>query len=263
LSRSADINSRSVDINSHSVDINSRSTETDINNLKLSNMNKHAHATDYLPHTDSGILNWGDNFINGIDGKGLSYYGYPQDRYNHLVWQYNDYKTKYTAAQHSATSTKGDLDMKTAAHEALVKVIRQDVQQFFAHNPNLTPGDRDNLGLPNYDPKPTPVPDPTDVPEIVVKQPAPGIIEVYFKIAGSESRAKAYGIHGAEVAWAILDAPTVDWRDLTHSSFATHSPLKLTFEGPDRGKVLYFAVRWENSRGVKGPWTTIMSIIIP
>jgi hypothetical protein len=50
---------------------------------------------------------------------------------------------------------------------------------------------------------------------------------------------------------------------LTHSAFDTRSPLKLQFENDLRGKTLYFAMRWENTRGEKGPWSPIMSVIIP
>jgi hypothetical protein len=51
--------------------------------------------------------------------------------------------------------------------------------------------------------------------------------------------------------------------DLTNSSFDTHTPLTLEFADEDRGKVLYFALRWENTRGEKGPFGAIMNAIIP
>jgi hypothetical protein len=34
-------------------------------------------------------------------------------------------------------------------------------------------------------------------------------------------------------------------------------------EDPNRGKWLYFAARWENNRGKKGPWCEIMNTVIP
>jgi hypothetical protein len=37
----------------------------------------------------------------------------------------------------------------------------------------------------------------------------------------------------------------------------------LEFEGHDRGKTLWYAARWENTRGLKGPWSPIESVIIP
>jgi hypothetical protein len=53
------------------------------------------------------------------------------------------------------------------------------------------------------------------------------------------------------------------WSELTHSTFCTRAPLRLTFNGNERGKTLYFATRWENTRSVKGPWSEIMEAIIP
>ncbi|MDR0728658.1 MAG: hypothetical protein LBF19_00825, partial [Prevotellaceae bacterium] len=81
--------------------------------------------------------------------------------------------------------------------------------------------------------------------------------------AGSAGRAKPAGVHGAEIAWAILDTPPDDWGALTHSSFDTHTPFRLSFPGDDRGKTLYFALRWENTTGEKGLWSDIQSVIIP
>jgi hypothetical protein len=35
------------------------------------------------------------------------------------------------------------------------------------------------------------------------------------------------------------------------------------FENDQRGKTVYFALRWENTRGEKGPWSAIQIAIIP
>jgi hypothetical protein len=48
-----------------------------------------------------------------------------------------------------------------------------------------------------------------------------------------------------------------------HSSFATHPPFSLPFDLADTGKRLWYAARWENTTGQKGPWSEIMSVIIP
>ncbi|MDR0609502.1 MAG: hypothetical protein LBG58_15030, partial [Planctomycetaceae bacterium] len=63
--------------------------------------------------------------------------------------------------------------------------------------------------------------------------------------------------------WAILDTPPTKISDLTHSSFDTRSPLTLEFDEDQRGKCVYFCLRWENTRGIKGPWSEIISAIIP
>jgi hypothetical protein len=70
-------------------------------------------------------------------------------------------------------------------------------------------------------------------------------------------------VHGAEIGWGVLDEPPVNWSQLVHSSFDTASPFRLSFEGDQRGRRLYFALRWENTRGAKGPWSEIMDAVIP
>ncbi|MDR1865339.1 MAG: hypothetical protein LBR08_07185 [Bacteroidales bacterium] len=86
---------------------------------------------------------------------------------------------------------------------------------------------------------------------------------LYFRDYGSEKRGKPYGIHGAEVRWGIRDAPPADVDDLIRSEFATKSPYVLEFKESDRGKTVYLCTRWENNRGVKGPFGEITSAIIP
>ncbi|MDR1724124.1 MAG: hypothetical protein LBR84_09345 [Tannerella sp.] len=41
------------------------------------------------------------------------------------------------------------------------------------------------------------------------------------------------------------------------------SPITFTFTGEQRGQCFYFALRWKNTRGDKGPWSEIGSAVIP
>ncbi|AHF94767.1 hypothetical protein OPIT5_26275 [Opitutaceae bacterium TAV5] len=51
--------------------------------------------------------------------------------------------------------------------------------------------------------------------------------------------------------------------DLTRSGFDTRSPFTLNFDENQRGKTVYFALRWENTRGDKGPWSPITHAVVP
>ena len=108
----------------------------------------------------------------------------------------------------------------------------------------------------------TPAPVPETAPEAEIRFPAPSVIEIHFRNAGSDSKAKPSGVHGAEIRSAVLNNPPSKMEDLVHSSFDTSSPIRLTFDIDQRGKTLYFAVRWENTRGEKGPWSEIHNVII-
>ncbi|MDR0668043.1 MAG: hypothetical protein LBF90_05435, partial [Prevotellaceae bacterium] len=104
---------------------------------------------------------------------------------------------------------------------------------------------------------------PTTYVSSTVELPGPGRVIIHFRDAGSDRKAKPHGVHGAEIAWGLLDARPEDPTELPHSSFDTHSPFTLDFEGHDRHKTLYFALRWENTIGEKGPWNDIEETVVP
>jgi hypothetical protein len=85
----------------------------------------------------------------------------------------------------------------------------------------------------------------------------------FYDQGKKKSKAKPPGQHGVEIDWAILDAPPAAIKDLVNSAFDTHTPFTLEFDENERGKTVYFCLRWENTRGQKGPWSEIMSAIIP
>ena len=133
-------------------------------------------------------------------------------------------------------------------------------------NPLVTNADLLAMGMPERgDGERHPASVPKTSPAATVKTPGPGIVEIHFRdnSVDNPSHAKPPGVHGCEICWVVLDEPPVNWEQLVHSSFDTASPFRLTFEGDQRGRRLYFALRWENTRGEKGPWSEIQDTIIP
>jgi hypothetical protein len=61
----------------------------------------------------------------------------------------------------------------------------------------------------------------------------------------------------------IAGTPPVKIEELLHSAFATKNPLELVFDEDQRGKRVYFAVRWESGTVKKGPESEIYSAVIP
>jgi hypothetical protein len=44
---------------------------------------------------------------------------------------------------------------------------------------------------------------------------------------------------------------------------ATRSPHTVGYTSADRAKMVWYASRWINTRGEKGPWSEIVSAIVP
>jgi hypothetical protein len=130
-------------------------------------------------------------------------------------------------------------------------------------NPRISAEQLKEMGieLPSHDHTPAPVA--TTYPEARSDTSTLRLLKLFFHDAESTHKAKPKGQHGAEIRWMILEAPPQSVKELTNSAFDTNSPLTLEFDDTERGKTVYFCLRWENTRGQKGPWGEILSALIP
>jgi hypothetical protein len=221
------------------------------------------NSTNYLPRNDRKFLQWVINFLSRLFPS-LTRFSFPNDVYQDLAAKRDDFATKLDVAESPATRTKSAIDDKNVARETLESATRRAVQRSLAHNPDGTGKDHDDLGLPNYKTTRTPAPVAATYPDYDIDSGTIRRLTISFYDQGQKkSKAKPAGQHGAEIKWAISDTPIIDVVDLTNSSFDTHTPLTLEFQGHERGKTVYFCLCWENTRGDKGPWSEIMSAIIP
>lgn len=88
-------------------------------------------------------------------------------------------------------------------------------------------------------------------------------LEVNFWVKGAANRAKPAGYDGAVLVWDLLDAPPERPTDMAEHTMASRTPHLLEFDETDRGKTAYFALAWQNARGIRGPWSEIQSAIVP
>jgi hypothetical protein len=217
--------------------------------------------SDYIPTNDWDFLEWVKNLLMYILAH-ASQWGLDTSTVAELQRLLSVYEAAYERAK-SPNRGSADVVAKNESRDALKKAARQYVREYLISNHLITDEDRTLMRLPVHDTKPTPAPVSTVPPIVTVEQPSAAVILIYAKDAESEKRSRPKGQSGFETAHLISDTKPADWDDLIHSSFSTRSPLRLTFKATDRGKTLYFAVRWQNTRGLKGPWSEIESTIIP
>jgi hypothetical protein len=160
---------------------------------------------------------------------------------------------------------KGTVDVadKNRARNALEKAVRAFVKAFLLYSPFVSDKDRDEMQIPIHDTKPTSVSPPTTFPEYSVDTSIPSQLTVGFWDAESKRRGKPKGVHGAEIRWELRESAPAKAEDLINSDFTTRTPHTLVFTGDKQGQRVYFCLRWENSKGEKGPWGAIMSAVIP
>jgi hypothetical protein len=225
-------------------------------------------TADWQATTHEGIYDQGLQTISyltslilsriGITGPILTWYN------NEFLPKWVRFKAAFEAWQNPAERTHAKMVALTDAEKDFRKIYRILYTGYMKSNPLVTDEDLVNAGMPKRPSGSRKLPRiPGTLIRIVVKALGPGRLGFYYGDENILGPAKPEDAHGAEMRYAVLDTPPVNWSQLTQSVFDTHTPLVLEFPGEQRGKKLYFSMRWENSRGEKGPWNAIDSAIIP
>jgi hypothetical protein len=209
---------------------------------------------DYLPRGDNAFLIWAVNFLKHLFPS-LTRFGFPDNVYQDLAAQRNDFEQKLVAAEEPATRTKTSVQVKTDARNAFEKNIRQAVKEYLTNNHNVTNGDRDDMGLPIHDPKPTPPPVPTDMPVGEVDTSTHQRHLVHVKAGSLTGKAKPPKVHGYEVWHKVGGDPPASDAEWTYVNFSSRSPLIVDYPQTEVGKTVYYRFRWVNTRNQPGPWS--------
>ncbi|MDR1282159.1 MAG: hypothetical protein LBK99_15265 [Opitutaceae bacterium] len=221
-------------------------------------MNHH----DYIPGGDAPFHDFQETLIAYLPAH-LAAWGLTTVQIAGLVAKQVIWREAHAMAINPATRTSAAIQVKNTARIALETEIRLVTGAYLARNPLVTDKDRINMGLTVRKTTRPPAPVPVKRPGVKITLISPGRVIVAFFDADNIHRAKPGQVHGAEVESTIRDtAPTTD-ADFTRSAFCTRSPFTFDFDISQRGKTLWLRLRWENTRGEKGPWTDIFQVIIP
>ena len=217
---------------------------------------------DYIPTNDNAFYDWA--------AKLLSYAAANYERW-HVIMPLDmlqallsDYRIKLERAK-LPNHGSADVIGKNVAKAKLVKALREFVQGHIARNVEVTDVDKRSMDLPIYDRKPTPVSDPTGQATVSITFPGRTQLKLIINPVGDVSlHPRVY--YGCRIYYGIYAAgepPPKSGVDLRESKFTRRKRELFTFVPKDSGKTAYFSVRYENSRGVAGPWGAMTSAIIP
>jgi hypothetical protein len=151
---------------------------------------------------------------------------------------------------------------KNRVRKSSEKLLRKFINRFLRHEP-VTDKERDGLSIRNPKPGRTVIPVPATIPQFAIRVRNVRRLDVDFQDEGSATKARPYGYDGAIIYWDVLDAPPAQPEDLRQSHKATRTPYTLKFKETERAKKAYVALRWQNSKGEKGSWTTIQEAVVP
>ena len=217
--------------------------------------------TDWLPFNRNEQLAMGKNWFR-ILGTKAEAWSVPEFRVTKLSAVVNTAESENVlpAGERNPVS---NARLRTAFRE--LTAVMRDIKKRYFYNPPLTDADLLSLGLKPKDTEPTPVADPTGMAEASIAFPGRTQLRIYIKHVGEKEK-DARVNYGCRIYYGLYAAdatPPATGNDLRESRFTRRKKELFTFEPKDTGKIAYFCIRYENSKGKAGPWGMLTSALIP
>lgn len=218
---------------------------------------------DYLPSSDPEFDLWQKNLMEKIKQFMLAW-GISPDKVMGLDSKQGVWNIAFPKASNKQNRTTTEVQAKNDALEDYKKEIRHFVTEFLASNSLVSDSDRISMGLTVKSGTRTASPVPTTSPL--------GTVDFSVRLqhilhlsdqATPQSKAKPAGVHGCEVWVKFGGEPPKDASELQYLGVSTTNSYTITYEGKQANIVVYYWLRWVNTRGEYGPWSiTVSSIIV-
>lgn len=217
---------------------------------------------DYVPKSDAEFNNWQNNLVEIVSENAEAWNIASTDLAN-LKTKQNVSVVAFAKANNKQNRTQADVLAKNEARQDYEKNLRSFVAQWLASNNKVTDADRTRMGLTVKSGTRTAVPVPTTSPVGSVDFSVRLQHTVHFSDEASpRSKAKPAGVHGCEIYMKVDGEAPKDASELTYVATDTATPYVLKFDGSKAGKMVYYWLRWVNTRGETGPWSIAVSAMV-
>lgn len=219
-------------------------------------------AGSYIPATDAGFDAWSDNFATLLTADPTAY-GEDAPTAAAVQASVDAWAAAYALATDPSTRTSVTVADKDSERVTATAVIRPVALRINA-NPIVTNMQREALGLTVRKTIPTPVPPPATAPTVAMRSAIPLNVTLSIRDESTPtSKAKPFGVIGAEVFVSVGEVAAVDPAQLTYRGTHTKTPSKIVFGASDQGKIATVATRWVTRSGPSGiaqvgPWSNLL-----
>jgi hypothetical protein len=158
--------------------------------------------------------------------------------------------TAFTAARtaYQAAPTKANHTAKEELKKAAVEAMRKFARERIRNNSKMTDAQKQELGVTVADPEPD--------SEAVISAREPGVVKVRYL------GAKPYGVDRIEIAWSVSETMIDGPDQLTNNDTFSRNPWEHTFPAAERGKKLYYSLRYLTKEGASH-WSDVREVVIP
>jgi hypothetical protein len=180
-----------------------------------------------------------------------------------LVAQQALWAAAFAKASNKQNRTAADVQGKADAREAFETSLRKFIAQWLSNNTRVPNSERQRMAITVKTGTRTAAPVPSTSPVATIDFSTRLQHTINFADEGTpRSKAKPAGVHGCEV-WAKVSAEAPkDASEFTFLATDTATPYVATFDSADIGKTAWYMLRWVNTRGERGPWSSTFSAMV-
>ncbi|ADQ81094.1 hypothetical protein Palpr_2965 [Paludibacter propionicigenes WB4] len=223
-------------------------------------MNKETYS---IPSTQSGQFEFQRNAITLLQTN-CQQWQIPMDLPNRLIPLQTDYEQKYSVANNRSTQSPAATTARNAAWDALKAGLSSLYNEYLLNNQLISAADKDALQIHYITGGGSPSPAPATTPIInFVAEEISVLHVVYSDSATPGVRAKPANVAFCELICKIGDPAPTDIYECTERYNIPRSHDAVVFAPEQRSKTIYAYARWMNKNGKFGPWSNMVSAIIP
>jgi len=221
-------------------------------------------STDYIPGGDLEFNAWQSNFSTFLnDPANQTRLKLTPDLIAPLEAPQVAWTQMYPAHLNARNAAQVASSNKSAARVAYDGAIRALVA-VLQRNPALSDADRVAMGLTVPAATRGSVGVPTSSPVATIDFGQRLMHLISFRDHDTPaSKAKPDGVRGAQIYIHIGGPMPASPDEFTFIATDTKAPYIYHFEMSDLGKTAFYLLRWENTTGQTGPWSEIVSAVVP
>ncbi|MDR1337048.1 MAG: hypothetical protein LBK22_09485 [Tannerella sp.] len=218
-------------------------------------------SRDYIPRNDE-MFDILQNNVYAATTANASKWRIPVKSIAELDASRTRWQTAVAAIRNPALHTPAATQEKNDAKAAYTAELRPFIQGQVMHNPHVSDSERLSMGLPVYDKTRTPAQAPGSRTEMEIDFSQ--IAKHTLRVRDSELKGAGKPKHviGFEVWRRVGGTAEPALEEMQLVAMAVRSPYTIEYTSGERGRTVWYATRWINSRGEKGPWSEIVSAII-
>jgi len=188
----------------------------------------------------------------------------PDERVTKLTASFASYDAFYAVTINPTTRSPAATTARNAAWE-VVKVDLNDVyKHYLLNNDAIIPADKEALHIHESASGSTITPAPTTTPLVTLTSEEIGALRVVYSDSSAPgTHYKPDNVAFCELWYQIGGTAPATPTECNESANISRSHSPLQFDPEYRGKAVYAFARWVNRNGKTGPWSGIVTALVP